>query len=57
MAICEENEIVIMKDDIYNICENDDGCDFVEKEVHENVQVTVCECEHCGKVDVSWSRN
>ena len=38
-----------------NIC-NIDGCDYVETETHENVTVIISECEHCGKVDVSWKQ-
>lgn len=30
---------------------------FLDKEEHSNCKVVVSECEHCGKVDISWSRN
>jgi hypothetical protein len=40
-----------------NIMQGDypiDGCDYVEKEKHENCTVEISECEHCGKVDITW---
>ena len=32
------------------------GHTFVDEEVHENCQVTISRCEHCGKLDISWCR-
>lgn len=32
------------------------GCNYVEKETHDNVFVQILECEDCGKVHIGWSR-
>lgn len=32
------------------------GHDFVVTELHENCQVEISECEHCGKIDISWCK-
>ncbi len=33
-----------------------DGCDYVEKEIHENCRVTICKCRYCGKINISWEQ-
>jgi hypothetical protein len=33
-----------------------DGCDYVDIEEHQNCEVTVSKCEHCGKIDISWRK-
>lgn len=32
------------------------GHDYVDKEVHEKVTVTISKCEFCGEVDISWCK-
>ena len=32
-----------------------DGCDYVDIEEHKNKTVVISKCEHCGKIDISWS--
>lgn len=33
-----------------------DGCDYVLKEVWQNVSVDVARCRKCGNVDISWHK-
>lgn len=33
------------------------GCNFTEQEFHENMQVSVCKCDRCGKCDIGWGKN
>ena len=30
------------------------GHDYIDIEEHENVKVTISECQCCGKIDISW---
>ena len=32
------------------------GHSYIEKEVHNNVNCQILECEDCGHISVSWSR-
>lgn len=52
-------KIICWLKEIYNTLETGayvGGCDFIEKEVHENCRVYISECKVCGKIDISWER-